>query len=113
MIWFRTHNNHQPSVFADMGISYFKWNGGSFSKQGIVYGPECVGAGCGIQFCLADLRSSGRRDIMAQCSIYICSLGQYRCCNGRQDLKGFFSSLTPSPGLNWNRELEMGRSTRT
>ena len=44
---------------------YFKWNGESFSKQFIDYGPHGVGGGCGIHFALADLRGTGRLDVVA------------------------------------------------
>lgn len=62
---FRAHCGHDPGEFDDLGIYYFKWNGEGFSKQVITYGPEGVGAGCGIQFCLADLRGTGRLDVIA------------------------------------------------
>jgi hypothetical protein len=48
-----------------MGIYYFKWTGEGFSKQVITYGPPGVGAGCGIHFAVADLRGTGRLDIVA------------------------------------------------
>lgn len=62
---FRAHNGNDPGEFDDLGIYYFKWNGESFSKQVVTYGPPGVGAGCGIQFALADLRNTGRLDIIA------------------------------------------------
>ena len=48
-----------------MGIYYFKWNGESFSKQVIDYGPIRTGTGCGITFATADLRGTGRLDVVA------------------------------------------------
>ena len=48
-----------------MGIYYFKWNGESFSKEVIDYGPPGVGKGCGILFALADLTGNGRLDLVA------------------------------------------------
>jgi hypothetical protein len=62
---FRAHNDHEPGWNDDLGIYYFKWNGESFSKQIIAYGPESIGAGCGIYFALADLRGTGRLDLVA------------------------------------------------
>ncbi len=62
---FRAHNNHEPGWADDLGVYYFKWNGESFSKQVIAYGALGVGAGCGIHFALADLRGTGRLDVIA------------------------------------------------
>ncbi len=62
---FRAHCGHDPGEFDDLGIYYFKWNGQSFSKQIIAYGPPGEGVGCGIYFALADLRGTGRLDIVA------------------------------------------------
>ncbi len=62
---FRAHNDNEPGWNDDLGIYYFKWNGESFSKQVISYGPHGVGAGCGLQFALADLRGTGRLDVVA------------------------------------------------
>jgi hypothetical protein len=62
---YRAHNNHEPGWNDDLGLYYFKWTGEGFSKQVIAYGPLGVGAGCGIHFCLADLRGTGRLDIVA------------------------------------------------
>jgi hypothetical protein len=61
----RAHNGHEDGEKDDLGIYYFKWNGESFSKQVISYGPQGVGAGCGIYFWLADLRRTGRLDLIA------------------------------------------------
>jgi hypothetical protein len=58
-------NGDDPGAWDDLGIYYFKWNGESFTKQVIAYGPLGVGAGCGIHFALADLRGTGRLDIVA------------------------------------------------
>jgi hypothetical protein len=62
---FRAHPLKDPGDLDDLGIYYFKWNGESFSKQVITYGPLGIGAGCGIQFALADLRNTGRLDVIA------------------------------------------------
>jgi hypothetical protein len=59
------HCGHDPGEYDDLGISYFKWTGTSFAKQVIAHGPPGEGAGCGIQFALADLRGTGRLDVVA------------------------------------------------
>jgi hypothetical protein len=62
---YRAHCGNDPGETDDVGVYYFKWNGESFSKQIIDYGPIRVGTGCGIHFCAADLRGTGRLDIVA------------------------------------------------
>jgi len=62
---YRSHNGNDPGGGDDLGIYYFKWNGESFSKQMISYGPLGVGAGCGIYFSIADLNGNGLLDIVA------------------------------------------------
>jgi FG-GAP-like repeat len=62
---FRAHCGHDAGEFDDVGIYYFKWNGESFSKQIIDYGPAGIGKGCGIHFALADLSGHGRLDLVA------------------------------------------------
>lgn len=62
---YRAHNGNDPGEEDDLGIYYFKWNGESFSKQVIAYGPLGVGAGCGIAFAIADLKGDGWLDIVA------------------------------------------------
>jgi hypothetical protein len=62
---YRAHPNLDPGDYDDLGIYYFKWTGEGFAKQIIDYGPPGVGAGCGIHFCLADLRGTGRLDVIA------------------------------------------------
>lgn len=59
------HCGHDPGEYDDLGIYYFKWTGEGFAKQVVAYGPPGVGKGCGIQFTLADLRGTGRLDIIA------------------------------------------------
>ncbi|MFB6453549.1 FG-GAP repeat domain-containing protein [Bradyrhizobium tunisiense] len=61
----RAHNGYDPGEWDDYGIYYFKWNGESFSKQVITYGPIGSTTGCGIHFALADLRGTGRLDLVA------------------------------------------------
>jgi len=62
---YRAHCGRDPGANDDLGIYYFKWNGQSFSKQVISYGPLGVGAGIGLCFELADLRGTGRLDLVA------------------------------------------------
>jgi hypothetical protein len=59
------HCGHDPGEYDDLGIYYFKWTGEGFAKQVVTYGPPGIGKGCGIQFALADLRGTGRLDIIA------------------------------------------------
>ena len=62
---YRAHCGNDPGAHDDVGIYYFKWNGESFSKQVIDYGPPGIGKGCGIYFAIADLTANGRLDIIA------------------------------------------------
>ena len=59
------HCGRDPGEYDDLGIYIFKWTGAGFAKQVVAYGPPGVGKGCGIQFALADLRGTGRLDIVA------------------------------------------------
>ncbi len=52
-------------VNGELGIHYFKWTGEGFAKQVIDWGVTGVANGCGIHFALADLRGSGRPDLVA------------------------------------------------
>lgn len=61
----RAHCGHEAGEWDDYGIFYFKWNGESFSKQVICYGPIGETTGCGIHFAVADLRGTGKLDIIA------------------------------------------------
>lgn len=62
---YRAHCGHDPGEYDEIGIYYFKWTGESFAKQVISHGPPGEGVGCGIHFCLADLRGTGRLDLVA------------------------------------------------
>jgi hypothetical protein len=62
---YRAHCGMDPGEFDPVGLYYFKWNGESFTKQIIDYGPTRVGKGCGIHFAVADLNGDGRLDIVA------------------------------------------------
>jgi hypothetical protein len=61
----RAHCGNDPGEWDDYGIYYFKWNGESFSKQVITYGPLGRTKGVGIAFALADLSGNGLLDIVA------------------------------------------------
>ena len=61
---YRAHNGNDPGEADALGIYYFKWNGDSFTKQVISYGPLGEGKGIGLIFSIADLTGSGRQDIV-------------------------------------------------
>ncbi len=62
---YRAHCGKDPGAGDDVGIYYFKWDGESFSKQVIDYGPPRVATGVGIHFAVADLTGDGRLDVVA------------------------------------------------
>ncbi len=61
---YRAHDGRDPGEKDDIGLYYFKWNGETFSKNVISYGPYGVGKGAGLYFSVADLRGTGRKDII-------------------------------------------------
>jgi hypothetical protein len=61
---YRAHNGNDPGSNDPVGLYYFKWNGESFSKSVISYGPLGVGKGTGLFFSIADLHHTGRKDII-------------------------------------------------
>jgi hypothetical protein len=61
---YRAHNGRDPGDNDPVGLYYFKWNGESFTKNVISYGPFGVGKGAGLYFAVADLRGTGRKDII-------------------------------------------------
>jgi len=61
----RAHCGNEAGEWDDYGIYYFKWNGESFSKQVVCYGKIGETTGLGIHFAVADLRGTGRLDIVA------------------------------------------------
>lgn len=61
---YRAHNGNDPGSNDPAGLYYFKWNGQSFTKNTICYGPFGVGKGTGLYFAVADLHNSGRKDII-------------------------------------------------
>lgn len=62
---YRAHSGGDPGEYDDYGLYYFKWNGESFTKQIIDYGKPRETTGCGIHFAVADLRGTGRLDVIA------------------------------------------------
>lgn len=61
---YRAHNGGDPGADDLLGLYYFKWNGESFTKNIISYGPYGEGKGAGLYFSIADLDSSGWKDII-------------------------------------------------
>jgi len=62
---YRAHCGNDPGADDPLGIYYFKWNGESFSKQVIDYGPVGLASGAGIFMGTADLTGNGLPDILA------------------------------------------------
>jgi hypothetical protein len=61
---YRAHNGNDPGGNDFMGMYYFKWNGESFTKNVISYGPLGEGKGAGLYFSVADLNGNGMLDII-------------------------------------------------
>ena len=61
---YRAHNGNDPGGNDWMGMYYFKWNGESFTKNVISYGPFGEGKGAGLFFSVADLNGNGMKDIV-------------------------------------------------
>lgn len=61
---YRAHNGGDPGSNDLPGLYYFKWNGESFTKNVISYGPLGEGKGAGLFFSIADLHNTGRKDII-------------------------------------------------
>ncbi|GGE24593.1 FG-GAP repeat domain-containing protein [Sphingobacterium cellulitidis] len=61
---YRAHNGKDPGANDPVGLYYFKWNGESFTKNIISYGPLDEGKGAGIYFSVTDLRNTGRKDVI-------------------------------------------------
>ena len=63
---FRAHNDNDPGSDDPVGLYYFTWDNTQkqFVKHNIAYGPAGVGKGTGIYFAVADLRKTGRNDIV-------------------------------------------------
>lgn len=61
---YRAHNGKDPGGKDYAGLYYFKWNGESFTKNIISYGPLGEGKGTGLYFSIADLNKDGWKDIV-------------------------------------------------
>jgi hypothetical protein len=61
---YRAHNDNDPGAHDPAGLYYYGWNGKSFVKTTISYGPLGQGKGTGIYFDTTDLRGTGRPDIV-------------------------------------------------
>jgi hypothetical protein len=61
---YRAHNGNDPGDNNYPALYYFKWNGESFTKNVISYGPLGEGKGTGVFFTIADLHKTGRKDIV-------------------------------------------------
>lgn len=61
---YRAHNGKDPGSNDPPELCYFKWNGESFTKNIISYGPFGEGKGTGIYFSVSDLDNNGRKDII-------------------------------------------------
>ncbi len=62
---YRAHCGNDPGANDPVGTYYFKWNGESFAKQVVDFGPSGEGKGCGIHFHVVDIDGNGRLDIVA------------------------------------------------
>ncbi|NLV75197.1 MAG: VCBS repeat-containing protein [Chloroflexi bacterium] len=62
---YRAHNGNDIGADDDYGIYYWKVVNGQFFKQPIIFGAQRETTGCGIHFAIADLRGTGRLDIVA------------------------------------------------
>lgn len=63
---YRAHNDGDPGSTDPVGLYYFTWDTAKkqFVKHDIAYGQAGVGKGTGIYFAVADLRKTGRKDII-------------------------------------------------
>ena len=61
---YRAHNGRDPGGNDPIGLYYFKWNGESFVKNTISYGPLGEGKGIGLYFEVVDLNKNDRKDIV-------------------------------------------------
>lgn len=60
---YRAHNGRDPGSKDPLGLYYFQWNGDSFTKHTISYGPMGVGKGAGLFLTVTDLNRDGKNDI--------------------------------------------------
>jgi hypothetical protein len=61
---YRAHDDKDDGAAEDYGLYYYKWNGKSFDKNTIVFGPKGTGKGTGNYFAISDLDKSGKKDIV-------------------------------------------------
>lgn len=60
---YRAHNGKDPGELDDFGLYYFKWDGKTFVKNVISYGPFGEGKGTGLYLSTGDLNRDGKLDI--------------------------------------------------
>ncbi|MEJ1242482.1 VCBS repeat-containing protein [Chryseolinea sp. T2] len=60
---YRAHDDNDPGAHDPLGLYYFRWNGSSFVKQVISYGPPGEGKGTGLNFQVVDLNGDDWKDI--------------------------------------------------
>ena len=60
---YRAHNGKDSGGNDEIGLYYFEWNGESFVKNVISYGPFGEGKGTGLYFSTGDLNGDGKIDI--------------------------------------------------
>ena len=60
---YRAHNGKDHGGNDEIGLYYFEWNGESFVKNVISYGPFGEGKGTGLYFSTGDLNGDGKIDI--------------------------------------------------
>lgn len=60
---YRAHNGKDPGGNDEIGLYYFKWDGKTFVKNVISYGPFGEGKGTGLYFSTGDLNGDGKIDI--------------------------------------------------
>jgi hypothetical protein len=63
---YRAHNDNDPGSDDPVGLYYFTWDASqkAFMKHTVAFGPAGVGKGTGIYLAVADLRKTGRNDIV-------------------------------------------------
>ena len=61
---YRAHNDNDPGSNDPVGLYCFTWDGRAFMKHIIACGPAGAGKGTGIFMAVADLRNTGRNDIV-------------------------------------------------
>ncbi len=84
---YRAHNDKDAGAHDYVGLYYFKWNGESFTKQVISYGPFGEGKGAGLYFSIAALTPSGRKDIIVAGKDGLCIFYNNGSDNSTQGVK--------------------------